>query len=171
MGILALEGVFEWRGGQNVSPKMVEFSCNGPSQHYILGSNFFDRQIVPTLPLHWSVHEVGLQMNLILKRQLWEGIPASHEHVPCSLTLLTYWLTHNSPPTQKNLTHMQYFSLLWPFDYTRYYLICMTQDPYILFSTIVNLNWQYLTIDDREKSLFKKQKVKSNSENLVTCKC
>ena len=117
MGILALEGVFEWRGGQNVSPKMVEFSCYGPSQHYILGSNFFDRQIVPTLTHHWSVHEVGLQMNWILKRQLWEGSPASHAHAPCSLTLLTYWLTHNSPPTQKNLTHILYFSLLWPLTF------------------------------------------------------
>lgn len=91
---------------------MVEFSCNGPIQHYILGSSFFDWQIVPTLTHHWSVHKVGLQMNLILKRQLWEGSPARHGHVPCSLTLLTYWLTYNSPPTQKNLTHMQYFSRL-----------------------------------------------------------
>ena len=70
------------------------------------GSNFFDWQTLSTLTNHWSVHEVSPQMNLILRRQLWEGSPASHGHVPCSFTLLTYWLTHNSPPTQKNLTHM-----------------------------------------------------------------
>ena len=35
-------GCLNGGGGQNVSPKMVEFSCNGPIQHNILGSNFFD---------------------------------------------------------------------------------------------------------------------------------
>ena len=41
---------------------------------------------------------------------------------------------------------------------TRYSLICMTQDPYILFSNIVNLNWHYLTIDDRKGTYLKSEK-------------
>ena len=59
---LVFEGCFNGGGGQNVSAKMVEFSCNGAIQHYILDSNYFDWQIVPTLTNHWSVHEVGHQI-------------------------------------------------------------------------------------------------------------
>ena len=81
-------------------------------------------------------------------------------------------LTHSQFSSDaKELDPYTIFFTLLTFSLSIHYLICMTQDPYILSNTIVNLNWQYLTIDDREKSLFKRQKVNSNSENPVTCKC
>ena len=150
---------------------MVEFSFNSPIQQNILDSNFSDWQIVPTSTHHWSVHEVGLQMNLILRRQLWEGSERQATDTFRARSLC--WPIDS-------LTILLRRKRTWPIYYifhscdlwlSIHHLICMTQDPYILFNTIVNLNWQYLTIDDREKSLFKKQKVNSNSESPVTCKC
>ena len=94
----------------------------------------------------WSPDEFDLEKTIVRGKS---SKPRTRSVLAHSVDLLTH---SQFSSDAKELDPYAILFTLVTFWHTRYSLICMTQDPYILFSTIVNLNWHYLTIDDREKS-------------------